>query len=240
MAGRAQRTTRKENSADLATQMLQAVEAGLAERARRKAALYDGLLGSLPYWVPNPLQREFYTTRDDIIDRYGQEDAKHYLDARRELFATTGFRWVPPTPPEAADKLDALNYIRSIVELGETEGIRAYLGENGLDSVRRLLLRDQRLYELSAPPEEVSKYPPITLDAQKRGGRVRGQQLAVKAQDRANRIREDAIKLLAEHEPHEISGILSRRGYGSRPTVLKALKTIPPWCNKKVKQAGVC
>lgn len=54
---------------------------------RRNQADYDGILGSLPEWVPEPIQRDFERQRNYVLDGFGYKPAKavEILDKLSEL-----------------------------------------------------------------------------------------------------------------------------------------------------------
>jgi hypothetical protein len=114
-------------------------------------------MGTLPDWVPNPLQREFEAIRSELLDKFKQKEVHAFLAARRALFNGTGFRSVMRTPPEVDAKLDALNYIRSIEELGAVEGIKAYLGERGLRVIREAFHDDTLRAKFNLPARELPR-----------------------------------------------------------------------------------
>ena len=124
------------------SELYDVISDAIDECARRSNSDYDGLLGSLPPWVPVPLKKEFEHVRNNLLDCYEEEGVKEFIQGRKELFKETGIRSVKFTPPEIDDKLDALIYIQSIVDLGEENGIKAYLGEGGFEVTRGIVLKE--------------------------------------------------------------------------------------------------
>ena len=49
------------------------------EMLRRDAAPYDGIMGSLPEWVPDNFHREFHTIRDRLLKKYTHEHLLHSI-----------------------------------------------------------------------------------------------------------------------------------------------------------------
>lgn len=109
---------------------LHILESALERVAARNLARYDGVMGMLPDWVFDPLKREFEATCGDLLDHYSHNDILGFMRARTQEL-TPGFGWSKHYPPEITDKLDALLYIKTIVRLGEHDGLNAYLGKGG-------------------------------------------------------------------------------------------------------------
>jgi len=120
----------------------EAIEAAFNEKTYRDDALYDGLLGNLPEWMPSPLKKEFKAVRNFLLDAYSEDEIREYIRARKDLFSITEVQSVAFTPPEIDDKLDALIYITTIDCLGKDKGLKAYLGEEGFEECRNIVQRD--------------------------------------------------------------------------------------------------
>jgi hypothetical protein len=108
-----------------------AIEEGLTKRREREAAPYDGVLGSPPSWVPDPLVQELRHWRTFLLDKgYSVDEIQNWRKARLEELRQGGF-WIPSYPPEHTHVIDSLNYVERITSLGEVQGIKAYLGKSG-------------------------------------------------------------------------------------------------------------
>jgi hypothetical protein len=72
---------------------------------------------------------------------------------------------------------------------------------------------------------------------QSKGGKNRGQDKRNEADNKGDVIRNAATALLSDQAPRYISGILMNRGLGSRPKILRALKSHPSgnWPTRKKK-----
>lgn len=74
----------------------EAVRKGLREIHRRAEAPYDGLLGSLPAWIPEDLRRQFEASRDFLLNSYPEPDVRAWLRARAAMEARK--LGIPPWP----------------------------------------------------------------------------------------------------------------------------------------------
>jgi len=126
--------------------LLKAIEKALKKYSRRQKAKYNGVVGSLPEWVPSPLNYEFVEVRRYLLDKYKSKEVLKYKRARNRMFRKKGFRGLPYYPDEIEDKLDALNYIETLVKIGEKNGKKAaydaYLGKGGIQVVRGVALSE--------------------------------------------------------------------------------------------------
>jgi len=107
-------------------------------------AKYDGVSGKLPKWVPEPLQDEFYATRNHLLSKFSAEQILHYMEARQELIDFRGTGSTTYYPIELTHHLDTLIYIQKIVSLKEKEGMKAYLGKSGEKVVRGIVLAEKQ------------------------------------------------------------------------------------------------
>ena len=89
---------------------------------------YDGILGKLPDWIPEPERRRFIATRIVLIEEYSPKEIRRLMISRERIYQG-GFSFVPDLPPEYEDKIDTLNDIKRLVGLGEEEGLKRILGE---------------------------------------------------------------------------------------------------------------
>jgi len=102
--------------------LLKATEKALRQARKRQEAKYNGVVGSLPEWIPSPLKYEFEEIRRYLLDKYKSKEVLKYKRARKRMFRKKGFRGLPYYPDEIEDKLDALIYIETIVKIGEKSG----------------------------------------------------------------------------------------------------------------------
>ncbi len=117
-------------SKEPASGSLDNLKSALDRLTERNLAPYDGVMGMLPDWVPDPLKHEFDAQRSLLLDQYSHKDILGFMRARTEEL-TPGFGWSKCYSLEITDKLDALIYIKTIVGLGVDGGIKAYLGKSG-------------------------------------------------------------------------------------------------------------
>ncbi len=123
-------------------------------------AEYDGVQGSLPGWMPEPLKQEFHNTRMVLLETkkplelrsldneatYSAKDILTFMNSRLALTqkGSGGLKWFGPIPDIFIDKVDALNYIKSLADLDEKEGINAYLGKSGASVYRTVCIRERQ------------------------------------------------------------------------------------------------
>lgn len=139
--------------------MADAIGQALDADKKRAKQKYDGVVGTLPDWVPDPLQEEFKATRDYLLDYFSDDPAsphtkvKKLMAARKkESFPTSlskesppiRFPFTPYIPPEVKRDLDALIYIQQIVLLEKNKGISSYLGESGNKVYRGIVTKDRQ------------------------------------------------------------------------------------------------
>jgi len=123
-------------------ELFKKISEALYQLRQRQKAKYDGVVGSLPKWVPDPLRQEFQAVRNDLLDKYDHEDLLQYLNGRKRMFREEGFRGLPYYPEIIEDKIDSLIYIQQLVDLKKEKGIKAYLGKGGIKVVRGIALSE--------------------------------------------------------------------------------------------------
>jgi hypothetical protein len=146
--------------------MADAIGQALDADKNRTQQKYDGVVGALPDWVPDPLQEEFKATRDYLLDYFSDDPAsphtkvKKLMAARKkESFPTSlskesppiRFPFTPYIPPEVERDLDALIYIQQIISLKKDKGISAYLGKGGVSVFRGIVV--------NARQKKIAQYP---------------------------------------------------------------------------------
>jgi hypothetical protein len=131
----------------------EAVLSYLQEIERRKKHKYDGVMGKAPKWMPDPLAQEFEATRDFLLTDYSHEQILKFIEVRERVVNgsfikpysdsnRSNWRTGPFIPNDIEDKLDALNYILAISNLGGKKGLKAYLGEGPKEVVRGIVLSE--------------------------------------------------------------------------------------------------
>ena len=175
------------------------IKAAIDKTTRRSDAPYDGLLGTLPEWLPPKLQKQFYEIRRHLLDTNSEENVRAYLQKR-------GASSLDFTPPELDEYLDTLLYIKYIESLGEIEGRKAHLGNEGYEKVRETFKEEAK------------------TKSRERGGIARSQQTKKIAEIDYDKINKLATKLLKTKDKKDIAAIISKQTGHSRPKVYRALK----------------
>jgi len=122
--------------------LFNAIRKAFNQLHQRQEAEYDGVIGSLPKWVPSPLKHEFEAVRNYLLDNYAHEDLLRYINGRKRMFREEGFHWLPYYLDVIEDKIDSLIYIQQLVDLKKEKGIKAYLGKGGIKVVRGIALSE--------------------------------------------------------------------------------------------------
>jgi len=188
----------------------EAIKAAIDENAKRSDAPYDGLLGTLPKWVPPKLQDQFYDIRRHLLDTHSEGDVRAFLQSREELInINDGVSSVEFTPPELDEYLDTLLYIKYIESLGEIEGRKACLGKDGYEKVRETIKEEAK------------------TKSRERGGRARGEQKTKEANNNYDYINKLATGLLKTKEKRHIASIIREKTGYSKPKIYKALGLHP-------------
>jgi hypothetical protein len=112
---------------------------------------YNGVIGEPPEWLPNPLQEEFYATRNFLLREYKPEIILQHMERRRNLLDFQSVGSTSSYPINRESNLDSLLYIQKIIKLDKAEGINAYLGESGQEVVRGIV-HDERQTTSSKKP----------------------------------------------------------------------------------------
>jgi len=127
------------------------------EGQRLSQAEYDGFRGSLPEWIPTPLQEEFIAVRKyflRLLGEYPQESYKpqeilDYMKARKAFLkdavaatesGVAKLEGNHSCPAELFDKVDALNYIQDLERLGKEKGLKEYLGKGPFKILRGIAM----------------------------------------------------------------------------------------------------
>jgi len=84
---------------------------------------YDGVLGILPDWVPEPDKRRFYAARSALLEEYSIKEIYRFMRVQG------GFLSGPNMTPEVEGKIDTLNDIKNLVNLGENKALKIILGK---------------------------------------------------------------------------------------------------------------
>jgi hypothetical protein len=97
---------------------------------------YDGVLGMLPDWVPEPEKRKFYTARTDLFEEYSTKEIHRLMDSQTKRLRG-GFLLGPNMTPKIEGKIDTLNYIKKLVSLGENKALKIILGKERFEHQSR-------------------------------------------------------------------------------------------------------
>jgi len=125
------------------TSALEAMEAELDLQKRYDDMPYDGLVGSPPAWIPGPLRQEFSATRRALFDEADKAELRRWMRGRRKQFEP-GYAPLVVPPRHLEDKIDALNYIKALVDMGKDAAIDAYLGKSAKQLVRGIILQQRQ------------------------------------------------------------------------------------------------
>lgn len=147
--------------------------------AKRNNHSFDGVLGQPPTWVPFPLRDEFWTVRNRLLDEYSPEQVATWMRACRTLSSY---------PFEYAREIEALVYIKQIADLGERDGIDAYLGIGRCRVARAYAERPQTPAEVIDGHEQESHVTKSQL------GGIR----AAKSKRETNAARDDELRKEAQ------------------------------------------
>ncbi len=129
---------------------------------------YNGVTGSLPEWMPEPLKQEFHYTRIALLETkkfeedatnpefkdltYSGQDILKFMNSRKHFLSEVS--WFPAIPEGMVDKIDALNYIKSIADLGKEKGIEAYLGKGGFAVLRGVCISERQRKAAKKPRQD--------------------------------------------------------------------------------------
>jgi hypothetical protein len=108
--------------------MLEAMNKALDKVEDIAGREYDGVLGRLPEWVPEPERTRFLTTRRALLEEYPVKNIHRFMIAQEKRW-DGGFSFGPNMPSEIEERVDTLNDIKKLVSLGEQKGLKAILGE---------------------------------------------------------------------------------------------------------------
>ena len=134
---------------------------------------YDGVVGSLPDWVPEGWQRRFRLTRQNLLakchnylrpDEVAAGEKAHslaigylqeFLEDAAAIESLGGGEgaFLNSTPPELRPMLSELAHIQAAIEVGNfsgpNKGFRALIGDDAVQQV----LKARRKIEKRGPPE---------------------------------------------------------------------------------------
>jgi len=123
-----------------------AIKKGWEKLKRQNNLKYDGVMGTPPEWFPNPLYKEFWTTRDTLLEDYKHKEILRLMKYRRDMVQpdikwTASLNWLRKIKftREIYHQIDSLNYIYELVQLGKVDGIKAYLGQGPYEVVRGIV-----------------------------------------------------------------------------------------------------
>ena len=113
---------------------------------QRMSAPYDGVLGTLPGWIPEHIQHEFYSIRDRLLDKYTPDhvircieigisearNTKGMLSGAALDFTDRPFRF---SDVKGVRDASFLVRLRMAVELGEEKGLPLLIGNEQAEAV---------------------------------------------------------------------------------------------------------
>jgi hypothetical protein len=151
---------------------LHAVRRQLAVVRKREAAPYDGVLGSLPDWMPEHLRDRFEYSRNELLDKHAADDVRRWLKAFRSCHTqVVGFHSAPTYPPNLKGPLRDLDEVEYLVSAGKTQASELLIGTHGAQSIGAAAIRTSRrnsAAKAGSAPRNVERDKRI-LTANKRG-----------------------------------------------------------------------
>lgn len=104
-------------------------------------APYDGIAGSLPEWVPVPVQREFSNRRSMLLSNYGLLELQGWLESYRQAWFNTNYTLKSCGcgiyPYQIEDDLDFFCHLRFCVSRGPGDGLKALAGDDAVLGAER-------------------------------------------------------------------------------------------------------
>ena len=107
--------------------MQKAVGNALKKIEPLKTHEYDGVLGMLPDWVPEPDKRRFYAARSALLEEYSTKEIYRLMVFQKRRMPGD-FLSGPNMTAGVEGKIDTLNEIMRLVSLGENEALEIILG----------------------------------------------------------------------------------------------------------------
>ena len=113
------------------------IRESLESNFNRHEQAFDGLMGKLPDWVPEPVKTRFYDCRRKLRTQYPDSQIIEWMNQcdeleeiiKRGLNDAISFNY---PPPEVTDETKTLAHVRYAVSLEETEGLRELAGEQAV------------------------------------------------------------------------------------------------------------
>jgi len=97
------------------------------EIQKRNAAPYDGVMGTLPDWVPANFDREFHAIRNRLISTYEHADLLDYIAEMRDMGMQgdrdRGTYYRPRTPFQIIADVSILAQFQEATRLGPVDGL---------------------------------------------------------------------------------------------------------------------
>lgn len=99
------------------------------EIQKRNAAPYDGVMGTLPDWVPANFGREFHAIRNRLLSTYEHADLLDYIAEMRDMGMRcpsgllTGTYYRPRTPFQIMTDVSILAQFQEATRLGPVDGL---------------------------------------------------------------------------------------------------------------------
>ena len=113
------------------------IRESLESNFNRHEQAFDGLMGKLPDWVPEPVKTRFYDYRRKLRTQYPDSQIIELMNQcdeleeiiKRGLNDAISFNY---PPPEVTDETKFLASVRYAVSLEETDGLRELAGEQAV------------------------------------------------------------------------------------------------------------
>lgn len=116
---------------------LEAVQAALNECNRRDAQPYDGIVGTLPEWVPQPFHRDFHFIQGKLLSelKQSEDDIRRYIKVYEQEDSFQSM--LSSIPIRVFDYIGPLWKYKRAVEAGREEGLKILLGDKAAEEIAR-------------------------------------------------------------------------------------------------------
>jgi len=106
-------------------------EAILDEEERRDSLPFNGVMGAMPEWVPEPSKDEFRRTRNSLLNNYSENQIIKWINEYKMMVEATDEIFTPKITYEHSlqPQIERLFILSYAVELGEIEGLRYLAGD---------------------------------------------------------------------------------------------------------------
>lgn len=116
---------------------LEAVEAALNECNRRDEQPYDGIVGTLPEWVPQPFHRDFHFIQVKLLSelKQSEDDIRRYIKVYEQEDSFQSM--LSSIPIRVFDYIGPLWKYKRAVEAGREEGLKILLGDKAAEEIAK-------------------------------------------------------------------------------------------------------